>query len=91
MYKFNEWVIKKETGINSELFTKHFKFQTPSALLKSLYKTNDKEENNELVSIINSGLKDLKKEIKVMSEDEIKIEKPDTIVKIVDEILKFNK
>ena len=28
-----------------------------------LNKTNDKEENNKLVNIINSGLKDLEKEI----------------------------
>ena len=31
---FNEWINKKETDINRELFKKHFKFQTPSALLK---------------------------------------------------------
>ena len=41
--------------------------------------------------MINIGLKDLKKEIKEMSKDGIKIEKPDKIVEIVDEILKFNK
>ena len=41
--------------------------------------------------MINSGLKDLKEEIKKMSEEERKIEKPDEIVKIVREILKFNK
>ena len=43
------------------------------------------------MSVINSGLKDLKEEIEKMSEDEIKIEKPDKILKIVEEILKFNK
>ena len=36
------------------------------------------------------GQKDLKKESKEMSEDEIKVEKPDKIVEIVREILKFN-
>ena len=41
--------------------------------------------------MINSGLKDLKKEIKEMSEEEIEIEKPDTIIKFFTEILKFNK
>ena len=40
--------------------------------------------------MINSGLKDLEEEIKEMSEDEIRIEKPDKIVEIVKEILKFN-
>ena len=81
--KFNEWVNKQETNINNELFKNNFSFQTPSALLKELYKTNDKEKNRLLVSVINSGLKDLKEKIKEMSEEERKIEKPDKIVKIV--------
>ena len=51
-----------------ELFNKHFNYQTPSALLKVLYETNDTEKNNKFVSLINSGLKDLKEEIKNMSE-----------------------
>ena len=87
----NEWIIEDETSINRELFKKYFLFQTPSALLKDLYKTNDKEKNNRLVSMISSGLKDLRKEIKEMSEEEREIEKPDKIVEIVEEILKFNK
>ena len=89
--KFNKWVNKQESDINKELFKNHFFFQTPSALLKDLYKTNDKEKNNVLVSVINSGLKDLKEKIKEMSEEERKIEKPDKIVKIVKKILNFNK
>ena len=59
-------------------------------MLKELYKTNDKEKNRLLVSVINSGLKDLKEKIKEMSKER-KIEKPDKIVKIVKKILKFNK
>ena len=43
------------------------------------------------MNVINSGLKDLKEEIKEMSEEEIKIEKPDKIIKIVEEILRFYK
>ena len=45
---------------------------------------------NQLVNLINSGLKDLKEEIKKMSKVEIDIEKPDKIVNIVEKILKFN-
>ena len=41
--------------------------------------------------MINSGLKDLKEEIKKMSEAEIEIEDPISIVKIVEEIFNFNK
>ena len=55
-----------------------------------LNKTNDKEKNNELVKVIISGLKDLKEEIKKMSEAEIEIENPESIVKIVETILNFN-
>ena len=40
-----------------------------------LDKTNDKEKNNKLVNVINSGLKDLKENIKNMSEAEIEINK----------------
>ena len=40
--KFNKWVNKQETNINKKLFKNHLFFQTPSALLKELYKTNDK-------------------------------------------------
>ena len=58
--KFNKWVNKQETDINKELFKNHFIFQIPSALLKNLYKTNDKEKNRLLLSVINSGLKDFK-------------------------------
>ena len=56
--EFNESIIEKETSITRELFNKHFHYQTPSALLKELYKTNDKEKNSLLVRVINSGLND---------------------------------
>ena len=88
---FNELINKKETGINKELFKKHFNFQRPSSMLKDLYQINDREKNNKLVSVINSGLKDFKKEIEEMSKEEREIEKPDKIVDIVEKILKFNK
>ena len=42
------------------------------------------------MNVINSGLNDLEEEIENMSEDEKEIEKPDEIVKIVEDILKFN-
>ena len=73
-----------------ELFNKHFNYQTPSVLLKDLYKTEDKKNNDELVNVINIGLKGLKEEIEKMSKAEKEIEKPDKIVEIVEDILKFN-
>ena len=60
-------------------------------MLKYLYQTNDKKKNHELVNMINSGIEDLKKEIEEMSEEEKENEKPDKIVEVVREILKFNK
>ena len=40
--------------------------------------------------MINSGLKDLKEEIKKIPQKEKEIEDPELIVEIVEEILKFN-
>ena len=60
-------------------------------MLKFLNNINDIEKNSKLVNAIISGLKDLKEEIKEMYEEEIKIEKSHKIVKIVEEILRFNK
>ena len=47
-----------------------FKIQKPSDMLKLLHETKDKEKNDDLVNVINSGLKDLKKEVNKMTEDE---------------------
>ena len=58
---------KQEVHINNEVFKKHINFQRTTNMLKLLYGTNEKEKNIELVNVINSGLKDLKKEIKNMS------------------------
>ena len=91
MNELNEVIIKEETDINKELFKNYFKFQMPSAMLKTLYNLNDKKKNNLLVNTIKSSLSDLKNEIEKMSEDEIKIEKPYKIVDIVEKILEFSK
>ena len=88
---FNEWINKKETDINKELFKKYSSFRRPSSMVKYLYQTNDRKKNSELVSAINSGLKDLKKEIEEVSIEEREIEKTEKIVEIVEDILKFNK
>ena len=87
----NKWIIDEEENINKELFKNYFLFQTPYALLKDFYQTNDKEKNNKLVNVINSGLKDLKEEIKKMPKEEKEIEEPDVIVEIAEDILEFNK
>ena len=43
------------------------------------------------MNLIKSELKDLQEEIENMSQEETENEKPDEIVEIVEEILKFNK
>ena len=63
----------------------------PTAMLKTLYNLNDGKKNNRLVNKIKNGLSDLENEIKKMSEDEIKTEKPYEIVDIVEKILESNK
>ena len=76
--KFDGSIIKKGMDIkNMELFNKHFNYQTPSALLKDLYETNDKEKNSLLVGVINTGLKGLTEEIEKVFKAERKIEKPE--------------
>ena len=87
----NKHIIDEEATINDDLFNKYFKIQRPSNMFPLLNKTNYPKKNNKLVNLINSGLKDLKEEIKKMSEVEIENENPGFIVQIVEKILKFNK
>ena len=90
MIALNKRIIDEEIDLNEELFNKYFKIQRPNDMLKYLNKTNDKEKNNELVNVVNSGLEDLKEETEKMSKEEKEIEDPESIIKIVEEILKFN-
>ena len=60
-------------------------------MYKVLRMINDKEKNSNLVNIFNSALKDLKEDIKDMSEAEKEIEKTDEIVRVVEMILELNK
>ena len=70
--KFNKQIIDEEIYLDEKLFKKHFNFQKPSDMLMFLNRTNDKTKYTELVNMINSGLKDLKEEIKKMSKEEKK-------------------
>ena len=88
--KFNEWVNKKETSIDRELFKRHFNFQSPSDMLKVLCSTNDKKKNSDLVFLIKDRLSDLKKETDNMSEEEKEIEKPNEVIDIFEKFFEFN-
>ena len=76
MSNFNEWVNKKEANINDEIFHRHFKFQSPSAMFKLAYKTNNKKKNSKLVNMIKSRLSDLENEIENIGEEEKENKKP---------------
>ena len=58
--------------MNYNLFKEYFKFESPIDLAKQLFETKNKNKNNELVNVIESGLIDLKNEIKKMSKREKK-------------------
>ena len=88
---FVKYIEDESKDISYELLENLFYFSVPTVLVKELYETKDKNEDNELVNVIKSGIIDLKDEIKKMSKEEKENEKPDKILKIVEEILKFNK
>ena len=89
--EFIENIENKSKTINYNLFKEYFKFESPTDLTKQLFKTKNENKNNDLVNVIKSELIDLKKEIEKASEEEIKTEKPNEIVKIIEEILEFNR
>ena len=60
-------------------------------MLKVVNTAKNRKKNERLVNVIKTGLSDLQNEIKEMSDDELKIEKPDKIVDIVEKILEFNR
>ena len=73
------------------MFEKYFFAPVATILAKRLFKIKNKKENNDLVKLIKSGIIDSEEEIKNMSKEEIELEKPDKILTIVKEILKFNR
>ena len=73
------------------MFTKYFNFSKPIDLTKTLFETKDKKKNSELVEEIENRWSNLKDGVKKMSKEEIKNEKPDDILGIINEILDFNK
>ena len=73
------------------MFNTYFNFSTPTDLAKKLFETKDKKKNSELVEEIKNRWSNLKDGVKKMSKEEIKNEKPDDILGIVNEIFDFNK
>ena len=85
-------LIKKESkDINNDLFKTYFNFSAPIDLAKKLLETKDKEKNCEFEEEIKNRWSKLKDETEKMSKEEIKHEKPNDILGIINEILDFNK
>ena len=59
-------------------------------MLESLDNTKGTYKNGVKVNLIKCGLRDLKNEIKHMSKNKIKSERPDVVVNLVEKILDFN-
>ena len=83
--KFFKYIFKK--GISYDLFKKYFDFETPNQLTKNLFEIKDKEKNNDFAKEIMNRSSKLKDEIKEMSKEEKEIEKPDKILKIIENCL----
>ena len=61
-------------------------------MLKRLKKSKNNQQRNKIqIDLINSGLRDLKKQIEDMSEQEKETEDPNGIVDIVEMTLEFNR
>ena len=60
-------------------------------MAKKLYKTKDEKKNNDFVELIKIRWSNLTDEIKKISEGGKETEKPNKILKIVEEILIFNR
>ena len=73
------------------MFKKHFDYSTPVDLTKKLLGIKDANKNSKYVEKIKNRWNNLKDEIKEMSKEEIKIEKPNEMLKIIDNIIDFNK
>ena len=89
--KIIEYIENKSKTIDYNLFKEYFDFEVPTVLAKKLYKTKDEKKNNDLVELIKIRWSNLTDEIKKMSEGGIETEKPNKILKIVEEILIFNR
>ena len=63
----------------------------PIDLAKKLFKIEDANKNSKFVEEIKNRQSDLKDEIQKMSKEEIKNEKPNEILGIINEILSLNK
>ena len=83
---FNE-VVDEEKYINEEIFRNYFKYQTPSSLVKDLFKAEGNKNEKNRYLIINKLIKLIEDiNIKQIPENEY----PKEVVNIVEKIFNFN-
>ena len=70
---------------------RHFNFSAPIDLAKKLFETKDKKKSSEIVEKIKIRWSNLKDEIEKTSKEEIKNEKPNEILGIMNKIIDINK
>ena len=88
---FDRLIDLRERDINSELVEKHFQVNLKD-ILEELKRSRTNPEKNQIqISMIKSGLIDLKKEIEDMNKQEKEIDDPDVKINIVKKILEFNR
>ena len=83
LYKAREY-------FDSDLIKKHFNDNTLEKLLENLFDTRGSYKNGVKVSLIKSGLRDLKNETRQMPNNEINNKRVDVIVNLVEKILDAN-
>ena len=88
---FIEYIEDESKTINYNLFKEYFNVATPPFLAKQIFETKNKNKSSEYVELTEVKWSNLKDEIEKMSKEEIEIQKPDKILKIVEETLNFNK
>ena len=87
--KFFKQIENETKDIDHGMFSYYFNFVEPSDLAKKLFEIKDKKKNNDFVEEIKNRWSKLKDEIEEMSEKNKK--ESNKILKIVEEIIKFNK
>ena len=85
------FIEEKSRGINNDLFQTYFSFLTLIDLAKKLFEIKDAKKNSQFAEEIKNRWSKLKDETEKISEEEIKNEKPNQILKIANKIFDFNK
>ena len=89
--KFIQKIESVVKNINLSLFEDFFESSSPDDYAKKLINVKDPNENKEIVAEIKDGILDLKDRIKEMSEKEKRNKSADETLKIIEEILDYNK